>query len=164
VKQEINGILEYEHDNLIIIMSYDYNSSYEVDMTLLFKGSGLFYGYSELTEYFCGNKENRFAIQIKEENILMKWLKEVNDLLNGHLGKIIYDPEEVQAGLEKIRRRKIDDYERERNSRLLNTGVEQYWTKRDYPGLVKFLKNYHGILEGSVKKKYDYALKMIGEQ
>jgi hypothetical protein len=163
VKEDINGILEYENADLIITMSYDYNASYEVDMTWLFKRSGLFYGYNELKKYFYGGNGDYLAIQIKEEDVLIKWLKEASGFLKEHLSKVIYDSEEVKTGLEQISQRRIDDYERAQNSRLLNTGVEQYWTNKDYSGLVKFLKSYHGVLEGSVKKKYDYALKMIGE-
>jgi len=80
------------------------------------------------------------------------------------LNSIIDNPKEVQIGLERIRKHQIDNYESERNNKLLNEGVEKYWKVKDYSGLVKFLKSYKGELEGSIKKKYEYALTMIREK
>lgn len=164
VKQKIKGIVEYDHSNLIITLSYDYSSSYEVDVTLLFKESGLFYGYNELKQYFYNSKSNLSAIQIKDENTLIKWLEEINKFLKDNLNSIIDNHKEVQIGLERIRQHQIDNYESERNNRLLNEGVEKYWTTKDYSGLVNFLKSYNGELVGSVKKKYEFALKTISEK
>lgn len=145
----------------IIIFSYDYRSSYEIDVTLLFKESGLFYGYNELKEYFYNSKSNLSSTQIKDEDALIKWLEEVYKFLKDNLNSIVDNHKEVQIGLEIISQYQIDNYESERNNRLLNEGVEKYWTVKDYSGLVKFLKSYKGELGGSVKKKYEFALKMI---
>lgn len=161
IKQDIKGIVEYDHSHVKVTLSYDYSSSYEVDLTLLFKGSGLFYGYNELKEYFCNSKSNLSATQIKDEDILIKWLDGVSIFLKENLNRIIDDYKEVEIELEKIRQRQINSYESEKNSRLLSEGVEKYWTMKDYSGLVKFLKSYNGELEGSIKKKYEYASKMI---
>lgn len=160
IKQDIKGIVEYDSSIFVITLSYDYSSSYEVDVTLLFKESGLFYGYSELKQYFYNNKSNLSAAQIKDENTLIEWLEEVNKFLKDNLSSIIDNYKEVQIGLERIRQYRIDNYEIERNNRLLNEGVEKYWTAKDYSGLVNLLKN-KGELVGSVKKKYEFALKMI---
>lgn len=161
IKQDVKGIVEYEHSHFIITLSYDYSSSYEVDVTLLFKESGLLYGYNELKEYFYNSKSNLSATQIKEKDALVKWLDVVGIFLKENLNCIINDYKEVQIGLEKIRQRQIDNYESERNSRILNEGVEKYWVTKEYSGLVRFLKSYNGELDGSIKKKYEYALKMI---
>lgn len=164
IKQDIKGVVEYDHSYFVIILSYDYNSSYEVDVTLLFKGSGLFYGYSELEEYFYNSKSNLSATQIKDNNCLIKWLEEINKFLKDNLNSIIDNHKEIQIGLERIRQHQIDNYENERNNRLLNEGVEKYWTVKDYSGLVKFLKSYKREFDGSIKKKYEFALKMIKEE
>lgn len=160
IKQDIKGIVEYDDGIFVIILSYDYSSSYEVDVTLLFKESGLFYGYSELKQYFYNNKSSLSATQIKDENTLRKWLEEVDKFLKDNLNSIIDNHKEVQIGLERIRQHQIGNYESERNNRLLNEGVEKYWMAKDYSGLVKFLQN-KGELVGSVKKKYEFALKRI---
>lgn len=160
IKQDIKGIVKYDYSILQIILSYDYNSSYEVEVTLLFKQSGAFYGYNELRQYFGNGRFNLSAIQIKDENAMIKWLEEVVNFLKDNLRNIIDNWEKVQIGMERIRRCQINDYESERNNRLLNEGVEKYWVAKDYRGLVDFLKNKEG-LAGSVKKKYEFALKMI---
>lgn len=163
VKQDIKGIVEYDYSIFVITLSYDYSSSYEVDVTFLFKESGLFYGYNELKQYFYDSKSNRSATQIKDENTLIKWLEEVNNFLKEKLSSIIDNYKEVQIGLERIRKHQIDNYDSERNNKLLTEGVEEYWMAKDYSGLVNFLKN-KGELVGSVKKKYEFALKMIKEK
>ena len=161
IKQDIIGILEYDHKYLTITLSYDYNSSYEVSMTLLFKENGSFYGYDELEECFYNKKANLSTIQTNDENTLIKWMEEVSRFLKDNLKNIIDNYREVQSRLEGIRQRRVDIYERERNDRLLNEGVEKYWEVKDYSGLVKFLKSYKGEFAGSIKKKYEYALRMI---
>lgn len=161
IKEDIKGIVEYDHRDFVITLSYDYNSSYEVDVTLLFKDSGLFYGYNELRQYFYNIQFNLSVTQIKDENTLIKWLEEVNKFLKDNLNSIIDNRKEVQLGLERIRQHQIDIYETERNNRLLNEGVEKYWTNKDYSGLVNFLKSYKEELVGSIKKKYEFALKTI---
>lgn len=163
IKEDIKGIVEYDYSVFAITLSYDYSSSYEVDMTLLFKESGLFYGYNELKQYFYNSKYNLSATQIKDENTLIKWLEEVQKFLKDNLSTIIDNCKEVQIGLERIRQHQIDNYERQRNNRLLNESVEKYWMTKDYSGLVNLLKN-KGELVGSVKKKYEFALKMIKEK
>lgn len=163
IKQDIKGIVEYDYNIFVITLSYDYSSSYEVDVTLLFKESGLFYGYNELKQYFYNSKPNLSATQIKDKNTLIKWLEEVNNFLKENLSSIIDNYKEVQIGLERIRQHQINNYESERNNRLLNEGVERYWMAKDYSGLVNFLKS-KGELAGSVKKKYEFALKMIKEK
>ncbi len=164
LEQNIKGILEYDHNYLTITISYDYNSSYEVDVTVLFKESGLFYGYADLKQYFYDNKSNFSATQIKDENSMIKWLEGVDKFFKDNLNNIIQKNKEIQTGLERIRQYQISIYESERNNKLLNDGVEKYWVTKDYSGLVKFLKNYKGELMGSNKKKYEFALKMIKEK
>ncbi len=163
LKLEIKGILEYDHNYLTITISYDYTSSYEVDVTVLFKESGFFYGYADLKEYFYNSKFNPSTTQIKDENTLVKWLEGVNNFLKDNLNSIIDNYKEIQIGLERIRQRQIDTYESERDNRLLSEGVEKYWMAKDYSGLVNFLKT-KGVLVGSVKRKYEFALKMINEK
>ena len=107
IKQDVKGSVEYDHSNLVITLSYDYVSSYEVDVTLLFKESGLFYGYNELKEYFYNSKSNLSATQLKDEKTLIKWLEGVDEFLKDNLNTIIYDYKKVQIGLEKIRQRQI---------------------------------------------------------
>jgi hypothetical protein len=164
IQQDIKGIVEYDHHHFKITLSYDYNSSYEVDLTLLFKRSGLFYAYNELKEYFYSSKSDLSATQIKDEETLIKWLDGVSIFLKENLNHIIDDYEKVEIELEKIRKRQVNSYESERNSRLLSEGVDKYWAVKDYSGLIKFLKNYSGELEGSIKKKYEYASKMISRK
>ncbi len=161
IKQDIKGIVEYDNNIFVITLSYDYSSSYEVDVTLLFKESGLFYGYNELRQYFSNSKSNTSATQIKDENSMIKWLEGVDEFFRDNLNNIIQNHKEIQTGLERIRQHQINIYESERNNKLLNEGVEKYWVTKDYSGLVKFLKSYNVELEGSTKKKYEYALKMI---
>ena len=163
-KQDIKGIVEYEHSHFQITLSYDYEVSYEINLTLLFRGSGLFYEYNELKAYFLDNKCNLSPNQIKDENTLIKWLEGVSVFLKENLNCIIDKHKEVQVELEKIRQRQIINYEEARNSILLSEGIEKCWRVKDYSGLTKFLKNYNGELEGSIKKKYEYALKMIREK
>ncbi|GAA4439045.1 hypothetical protein GCM10023091_20680 [Ravibacter arvi] len=163
LKQDINGILEYDHNYLTITISYDYNSSYEGDVTVLFKESGLFYGYADLKQYFYDNKSNFSATQIINENSMIKWLEGVDKFFKDNLNNIIQNHKVIQTELERIRQHQIDNYESERNKRLLNEGVKKYWMVKDYSGLVNFLKN-KGKLVGSVKKKYEFALKMIKEK
>jgi len=164
IKQELKGIAEYDLNNLAITISYDLMSSYEVDVTLLFKESGLFYGYSELKEYFYNIEPHLSAVQIKDENTLIEWLQDVKEFLKENLNEIIDDQKDVQKGLERIRQNMINSYESKKNSRLLSESVEKYWAVKDYQGLVKFLKSYNGELGRAIKKKYEYALKMIDEK
>lgn len=163
-QQDIQGILEYNHTELNITLAYDYNSSYEVDITLLFKLSGSFYGYKEIKEYFNNQKANSSAVQIVDENIMIRWLEDLNNLLRDNLSEIISNPNKVQTGLQKIRQRQIDIIEIKENEKLLNAGVEKYWRDKDYFQLVKFLNSHGGQLTGSIKKKYEYAVKMIGRR
>lgn len=164
IKKEIKGIIEYDHKYLTATMSYDYNSSCEVDFTILFKASNLFYGYNELMGHFYNKKANLSAIQITDENTLIEWLKEVNRFLKDNLNNIINNRTKIQIELERIRLRQINTYEAEKNNRLLREGVEKYWSAKDYPGLVKFLKSYKGEIGETIKGKYEYALKMIAKK
>jgi|GEM_PF-3423207 len=89
LKQNEKGFLKYDHRNIAIIISYDYNVSYEANMTLLFKESGLFYGYKQLDEFFYNRTTDISAIQIKDEEIMIKWLQKVEELLRDNLSSII---------------------------------------------------------------------------
>ena len=71
IKQDIKGIVEYDYGIFVITLSYDYNFSYEVDLTLLFKESGSFYIYNELKQYFYNSKSNFSAAHVKDENTLI---------------------------------------------------------------------------------------------
>lgn len=79
------------------------------------------------------------------------------------MNRIIVDYKEVEIGLESLRQRQISKYEAERNNRILNECIEKYWMTKNYSGLVNLLKD-KGELLGSVKKKYEFALKMIKEK
>lgn len=164
IKLDTKGILEYNNRYLTITMSYDYNTSYEADMTLAFNRSSSFYGYNELAEYFYNPKNSHTAFQTKDENVLIKWLEEVNNFLKDNLKSILDNHEKVQHGLERIRSRQIDAYEKARNDRLLNEGITKYWAAKDYPGLVSFLKEHRGELDEIIRKKYEYALKMTSKK
>ena len=90
-------------------------------------------------------------------------MQEVNNFLKENLNRIIVDYKEVEIGLESLRQRQISKYEAERNNRILNECIEKYWMTKNYSGLVNLLKD-KGELLGSVKKKYEFALKMIKEK
>jgi hypothetical protein len=161
LKREIRGLLEYDHKILKISISYDYSLSYELDVTFSFKTTGIFYGYNDMRELFYNQKSSLIATQIKDEDILTNWLADIQSFLKKYLPDLINNHEKICSKLEAIRKQQIDNYEKNRNESILKKEVEKYWASKDYYGLVNYLKGYHGEFEGSIKKKYEYALKMI---
>lgn len=164
IKQSLNGIIEYENNDLTITISYDLNLSYEVDLTLLFKENNSFCSYNELREYFYNEKVKPDAVQIREMNTLIKWLEGVNIFLQENLNLIIRNHIEIQIKLNEIQHRRANNYENEKKNQYLDEKVKKYWIAKDYIGLTKFLKTYYGELPKSIKKKYDFALKATGEK
>ncbi|RXK80779.1 hypothetical protein [Filimonas effusa] len=158
--KEMRGSIEYEHRLLKLSFSYDYNSSYEVGVFLIFKGNNIFYEYNQLKVLYCNKDLDLTAIQLKDEDALKRWLLNVNKILNENLNEVINNAAEVRRKLEEIRQLQVNRFQQERKIKRFNEAVEKYWRAKDYSGLVNFLKDYNKPIEGSVKLKYDYALKM----
>lgn len=161
LKEEIKGVVKYQHINVSITFSYHYNFSYEVNASFTFNGNRLSFEYDELLEYFSNYTQSSYAIQIVDEEVMTKWLVEVNRFLKENLNSLISGSKEIEVQLEKIKRRRIDEYNSNIKNRLLSEEVGQYWSLKDYDGLVKFLNNNTDEIKGINKKKYEYALKML---
>lgn len=160
---EFEGFLSYENKLLKISISYDSKASYEVDIYLLFKISGEFYSYSEMKEYLYGKKSNYIAIQVVNEINLKLWVEEIRNFLMELLEKIYANYIEISFDLNRIQAENSITYANEAEDNYIKENAERFWRAKDYLMLVDFLKKYEVKLSGSLKKKYEYALKRISE-
>lgn len=161
VGKEMKGIVEYEHKLVKFLFSYDYNSSYEVSISLLFKESNMIYEYNQLKVLFCNKNFDLIAFQVKDEGSLVKWLQTIRKKLQENINEIVNDSANVEGKLEKIRQLQADAYQQEKEIKRLNELVDTYWKTKDYQALVNLVNNYDKPVEGSVKMKYDYAIKNL---
>lgn len=160
-KEEVDGLLTYANDTMIISLSYDYNRSFEVDVTFTLKSNGKSFSYSLVKAYFVREVFNLIATQLTNTHELRNWLEGVEIFLRKNLGAMVALNEEVCDQLEKVQNRLAQDFEKEKQGRIIRERVDEYWGERDYYGLVEFLKSSSGEYEDSIKKKYEYALKML---
>ena len=158
---ETEGSVEYKNNVLSVRFSYDRRRSYEVDIGILFKANGESYTYPDLKEYFYQIKDNYMATQIVHENHLVLWMDGVRHFLEENLQYILEHHLKVCIELAGLRSEKNKQYQKEREERYLENQVESLWRAKDYAGLVKVFEEYRGEIEGSLKMKYQYALKMV---
>lgn len=161
LKEDLNGIVKYDHKIITIILTYDFNRSYEVNASFFFKKNDSLYTLAELKEYLKKDKNRFIAIQILEEDELKTWCKEVKDFLENYLDELLNNDVETCVKLESLRNQNAIDYNNKRDEILFNEDVGKLWRNKDYTGLVRLIENYNGNIEGVVKKKYEYAIKKI---
>ena len=161
IKKESKGIIEYEHKILSISITYDFNRSFEVDVNFHFKANNEFYTLAELKEYLYQEKNRFIATQISEEDKLKSWVQEVKVFLEKHMDELIKNHVKVCFELDGLRKQNVIDYNNERDERFLREDVDKLWKSKDYVGLVELIENYKGTIDGTIKKKYEYAIKKV---
>lgn len=161
LRKELKGIVEYEHKVLLISIAYDFTRSFEVNVNFHFKTNNQSYSLEELKEYFYKEK-SQFAVQILEEYKMKYWLEKFKVFLENHLKELTDNYVKICFELDGLRHQNVIDYNRERDERFFKEDVEKLWKSKDYIGLVGLIDNYKGIVDGALKKKYEYAIKKVG--
>jgi hypothetical protein len=165
LKDETEGGLEYGHTELDITIAYDYKVSYEVDVMFLFKYNNTCYVFRELKEYLYGLPPNlTAATQITDEAVMIQWLESVKAFFEEKLAYILENIVQVGTDLKHKKEQENEVYAQERDNRQLQVEIEKLWSDKDYAGLVKLLEKHSDSLEGSTRKKYEYAISRTGKR
>jgi hypothetical protein len=161
LKKEYKGLVEYEHKDkvLMISISYDFSRSFEVDLNFYFKANNTSYNLSELKEYFNKNKNQFIAIQILNDAKLKVWIQEVKVFLEKHIDELVKNNIKICFELNGLREHNVIDYNNDREAKIFKKDIDKYWNDKNYVRLIECVNNYKGIIEGSLKKKFEYALK-----
>ncbi len=162
LQNESKGIVEYGNKVLVISISYDFNRSSEVDVNFLFKANNKSYTLSELREYLDEEKIQFRATQIVDEDKLEIWTREVKVFLKNHLKELIKNHIKICSELDSLRKQNVLDYNRNQEEKFFKEDVDKLWNSKDYVGLVKLVEKYKGNIDGSLKRKYEYAMKKRG--
>lgn len=164
LKNETEGMFEYEHNVLRIFISYDFRSSFEVDMTIYFRHNDESYSLSDLEELFYKKQDNLIAVQIVNDNVLKLWVEDTSLFLENNLRKIILNHIKISNELNTLRSIKINEQEEKNLEKFLINDVNRFWNAKDYYGLVQYLSKYQNKINGSIKRKFDYALKISNQK
>ncbi|WP_285008661.1 hypothetical protein [Pedobacter faecalis] len=162
VVDDFMGFITFKNDEITVILSYDHNSSYEVDMVLCFGSYSICYGYSELNELF--NSEQKLsATQICNTPFLVRWLEEIDIFLRSKLEYVLSNTQIVHKALQVVQQRRLEILEKEQDQGIRGR-LDELWQSKDYVGFIRHMREYGGHLEGSIEAKYKYALKMINKK
>ena len=167
-QQEMSGrvaVVTYETAPLAVSVSYD-ALSHEVAVVFLFKESRAEHKTFELSELQAHlHQQPQFAkaVQIGTSEALHKYLHTVGEFLEAYLAYIVDNHTTLSAALHAAKTQQIHDYNEALQADFLKRDVTQLWKNKQYADIVARVKQYQGQLEGSLKKKYDYALKKMQE-
>lgn len=152
-------MFQYEGDKIRIIAAYDSGVSYEVSLTFSIQPYDDVYTFNELMSVYYQNELPPFgnAVQFQELQQVREWLENVRGILSEILALLTSNPENVRAKLEESR---LAFYEEE-ETRKMESKIAKCWLAKDYPEIIRLMKDYNGPLKDSIRKKYAYALKKM---
>lgn len=161
--KEIDGIVEYESKVMSIRVTYDLNRSFELDCIFEFKLNGESYHYADVREYLYNEKDRLIATQSSSESTVKLWLESLLLFLQSNLQYIVDNHIKVCLELSGLRSEKIKQYSRDREERSFNEDAHSFWNAKDYASFVKLLDNFKGKIDEALRKKYEFASKMLNE-
>lgn len=164
LKDEVEGLIEYENKLLIISFSYDFRVSFEVDMIFTFKSTCDFYTYSEIKQCLYREENTYVATQIIKDDQLNLWVEKTYVFLQENLRYIINNHVKIGNELRDVRTKNVDRYSSEVNEKIFIYNFEKFWRDKDYSKLVEIFEKYRGKISESTKKKYEYAFKNASQK
>lgn len=157
LKEENIGFLVYQKNNLQIIFSYDYQNSFEVDMTLLNITTNEFYSLYEIDNFLNLDYRIMTTFQTQSVEYIIIWINQVSLVLDSILPLINSDDDSLFT---KLREKKEINIKHEISLEQLESIkkiIQEYWRKKDYLGLIRFVEQNAPQLPVLENKKYEYA-------
>lgn len=157
LKEENKGFLLYQKNNLQIIFSYDYQNSFEVDMTLLNITTNEFYSLYEIDNFLNLDYRIMTTFQSQSVEYIIIWINQVSLVLDSILPLINSDDDSLFTKLREKKEIKIKHEISLEQLESIKKIVQEYWRKKDYLGLIRFVEQNAPQLPDLENKKYEYA-------
>lgn len=158
---ESKDYLKFKSKDLVIIFTYNLNPPLEIDMDFQFNEDSINYNFAFIKDYFGYKVRTLYAEQSREYSSTLEWVEQVKQFLSRHLDDILSRLNIISKDLFIIRnQRLLEEYNLKKESYVFGL-INKAWKQKDYNSIVQIVEKHEVKLKGSIKKKYEYALKKL---
>ena len=115
----------------------------------------------DITKRFPEYDDDTFAFQAKDELALQVWVNEVKNFLVKNLKVLIKNNSSIFNELKKNSEKKSLEYFNTKEIDFFTKEFNNLWLNKEYVKLIKLSDKNFDKLQGILKKKYEYSMKII---